>query len=136
MAIKYLAGRRMQGTSAERTGKTFEEDFTNGATDVWSHAESSYTSRTGNEVRFDYSTGVDYDIELKRTSATTVEAKIFTDNFGTLIGTSTDTISGTTGLRYLFVGSRNNTGAGNTGTNFAGTIQSIKFQNGTSEWME
>ena len=80
--------------------------------------------------------GVDYDIEVKRTSATTVEAKIFTNNFGTLVGTSTDTISGTTGLRYLFVGSRNNTGAGNTGTNFIGTIQGIKFQNGTSEWIE
>ena len=97
---------------------------------------SSTTEVTGNEVRPDYSTGVNYDIEIKRTSATTVEAKLYTDNFGTLVGTSSDTISGTTGLRYLFVGSRYNTGAGNTNTNAIGTIQSIKFQNGTSEWLE
>ena len=94
---------------------------------------SSTTEVTGNEVRPDYSTGVDYDIEIKRTSATAVEAKLYTDNFGTLVGTSSSTISGTTGLRYLFVGSRHNTGAGNTNTNFAGTIESVKFWNDTND---
>ena len=93
---------------------------------------SSTTEVTGNEVRPDYSTGVDYDIEIKRTSATAVEAKLYTNNFGTLVGTSSSTISGTTGLRYLFVGSRHNTGAGNTNTNFVGTIQSVKFWNNTT----
>ena len=62
---------------------------------------------------------------------------MFTGGFGgTLVGESTDTISGTTGQRYLFISQSYNTGAGNTNTNFVGTIQGMKFQNGVSEWLE
>ena len=97
---------------------------------------NSTTKVSGSTGRPALSTGTNYNLELIRDD-TTITAKIFTTDFtGTPLATSTDTISGTTGLRYLVVENYYNTGAGNTNTNFVGTIQGMKFQNGFSEWQE
>jgi len=128
MAIKYLAGRRMQGTSAERTGKTFEEDFTNGATDVWSHAESSYTSRTGNELKFTHKgvqwadqTSSTYDLQTSLGSGTNAS-----DTAWVLRGRMKSTLDSDQPELYFGLTDVKNEDDPNFGTNFiAGKVAAI-----------
>ena len=112
-------------------------DYGDGADYIVVSSYNGDTTRVDGSVgRPTLSTGTNYSVELSR-NGSTVTTKMFTGGFGgTLVGESTDTISGTTGQRYLFISQSYNTGAGNTNTNFVGTIQGMKFQNGVSEWLE
>ncbi len=108
-------------------------DFGDGDDYIITDSFNNSTSRVeGSAGRPALSTGTNYNLELIR-DGTTITAKIFTTDFtGTPLATSTDTISGTTGLRYLVVENYYNTGSGNTNTNMVGTIQAIKFWNSTT----
>ena len=84
--------------------------------------KAGFSTSTGNV------TNQVYYVELKRTSATTVVATIFSDEYVTAVESETFTdLSGVTGLRYLKCASRSqNTNTSN------GTIDDVVFYNGVS----
>ena len=90
----------------------------------------STTKVTGSIDRPAITASTNYNLEIIR-DGTTITTNLYTTAFtGTPLATSTDTISGTTGLQYLFVQNYYATGAGNANRNIIGTIDGIKFYNG------
>jgi hypothetical protein len=79
-----------------------------------------------------FSTGVDYYIEIKRTSATNLSIALYTGGFnGTLITSGTSTIASTiVGLRYLKIMETQPDTP--TGVKGVGSIKNISFWNGVS----
>ena len=99
----YKASKRIVGTEAERTGITFEEDFTSGATDVWSHSESDETNRSGNELKHTHAgiqwsdqTNSTYDLQTSLGSGTNAS-----DTKWVLRGKIKSTISGSNASLYF-----------------------------------
>lgn len=91
---------------------------------------NSTTKVSGSDGRPAITASTNYNLEIIR-DGTTITTNLYTTAFtGTPLATSTDTISGTTGLRYLFVQNYYSTGAGNANRNIIGTIDGIKFYNG------
>ncbi|MDC3257203.1 hypothetical protein OAU44_00345 [bacterium] len=83
----------------------------------------------------DYATGTDYYCELKRTSSTTIESRMWTGGYdGTLLTNAEDSVSNSTigsvtGLRYVKM---SNIFASQGGSVITGTIDDLKFYNGVT----
>jgi hypothetical protein len=83
----------------------------------------------------DYATGTDYYCELKRTSSTTIESRMWTGGYdGTLLSNAEDSVSNSTigsvtGLRYVKM---SNIYASQGGSVITGTIDDLEFYNGVS----
>jgi len=83
---------------------------------------------------------VTYYIELQRTSSSAIQAKVFSDEYETQVGStlSKTGLSGITGLRYLMVRLWGESGAGN---GAVGSVTDMKFYNDTTtplddRWVE
>ncbi len=83
---------------------------------------------------------VTYYIELQRTSSSAIQAKVFSDEYDTQVGStlSKTGLSGITGLRYLMVRLWGESGAGN---GAVGSVTDMKFYNDTTtplsaRWIE
>ena len=83
---------------------------------------------------------VTYYIELQRTSSSAIQAKVFSDEYVTQVGStlSKTGLSGITGLRYLMVRLWSEGGAGN---GAVGSVTDMKFYNDTTtplddRWVE
>jgi hypothetical protein len=83
---------------------------------------------------------VTYYIELQRTSSSAIQAKVFSDEYDTQVGStlSKTGLSGITGLRYLMVRLWSEGGAGN---GAVGSVTDMKFYNDTTtplddRWVE
>jgi len=83
---------------------------------------------------------VTYYIELQRTSSSAIQAKVFSDEYDTQVGStlSKTGLSGITGLRYLMVRLWSEGGAGN---GAVGSVTDMKFYNNTTtplnaRWIE
>ena len=74
---------------------------------------------------------VTYYIELQRTSSSAIQAKVFSDEYVTQVGStlSKTGLSGITGLRYLMVRLWSEGGAGN---GAVGSVTDMKFYNNTT----
>ena len=74
---------------------------------------------------------VTYYIELQRTSSSAIQAKVFSDEYVTQVGStlSKTGLSGITGLRYLMVRLWGESGAGN---GSVGSVTNMKFYNNVS----
>ena len=82
----------------------------------------------GNSQALTWGAGEDKWIQIKRTSATNLEIKVYSDSaFSTQLGTVSETISGTTGLRYIKFMNHISSGS----TNAVGTIDDVEFYNDT-----
>ena len=85
----------------------------------------------------DYATGTDYYCELKRTSSTTIESRMWTGGYdGTLLSNAEDSVSNSTigsvtGLRYVKM---SNIYASQGGSVITGTIDDLEFYNGVTEY--
>ena len=100
---------------------------------------ASYSNGTAlpqtNTENPDYATGTDYYCELKRTSSTTIESRMWTGGYdGTLLSSAEDSVSNSTigsvtGLRYVKM---SNIYASQGGSVITGTIDDIEFYNGVS----
>ena len=83
----------------------------------------------------DYATGTDYYCELKRTSSTTIESRMWTGGYdGTLLSNAEDSVSNSTigsvtGLRYVKM---SNIYASQGGSVITGTIDDLEFYNGVT----
>jgi hypothetical protein len=83
----------------------------------------------------DYATGTDYYCELKRTSSTTIESRMWTGGYdGTLLSNAEDSVSNSdianiTGLQYIKI---SNMYSSATGSAVSGTIDDIEFYNGVT----
>jgi len=83
----------------------------------------------------DYATGTDYYCELKRTSSTTIESRMWTGGYGgTLLSNAEDSVSNSaigsvTDLRYIKM---SNIFASQGGSVITGTIDDLEFYNGVT----
>ena len=99
-----------------------------------SYSNGSGMPQTNTETP-DYATGTDYYCELKRTSSTTIESRMWTGGYdGTLLSSAEDSVSNSdianvTGLRYVKM---SNIKASQGGSVITGTIDDIEFYNGVS----
>ena len=118
-ALVFVRG---AGTNANDNQYYLSKAVTGGFVDNGNANKAGFATSTGNV------TNQVYYVELKRTSATTVVATIFSDAYVTSVESETFTnLSGLTGLRYLKCASRSQ----NTNTN-NGTIDDVIFYNGVT----